>query len=54
MANTHIVREREVAGAEQAKEVQGGKRGDVVGEIMGNVIPWRVLRDGQFMELWQD
>ena len=54
MANTHIVREREVAGAEQAKEVQGGKRGDVVGEIMGNVTPWRVLRDGQFMELWDE
>jgi hypothetical protein len=53
MASTNIVREREVA-ADDRKKVQGGARGTVVDEIMGNITPWRVHRDGEFEALWDE
>ncbi len=55
MANTSIVREKEAAGtAAEQKEVQGGARGAVVGEIMGDIQEWRKLRDGDFQALWDE
>jgi len=54
MANTSIVREREVAGGDDSKELQGGSRGKVVGEIIGDIITWRKLRDGDFEDLWDE
>ena len=53
MANS-IVREREVAGGAEARKVQGGQRGKVVGEVMGDILPWRRLRDGDFDALWDE
>jgi len=53
MANS-IVKEREVGGSEQNKEKQTGARGDVVGEIMGDIQSWRKLRDGDFEALWDE
>ena len=55
MANTSIVKEREVAGGSGKRDdVQGGGRGKVVNEIMGNITPWRALRDGDFEVLWDE
>ena len=54
MANSSIVRERNVAGGKDAKERQGGGRGDVVGEVMGDVLRWRQLRDDDFELLWDE
>lgn len=54
MANRHIVREREVAGGAESQETQGGVRGTIVSEIMGDIIPWRKRRDGDFEELWDE
>lgn len=54
MANKSIVREREVAGGDASKDVQGGARGKVVSDVMGKITPWRQLRDGQFEELWDE
>ena len=48
-----IVREIE-APDDKRKKVQGGARGNVVSEVMGNITPWRVLRDGQFESLWDE
>jgi hypothetical protein len=53
MANS-IVREREVAGGEDTVEMQGGARGKVVGEIIGDILTWRKLRDGDFQDLWDE
>lgn len=53
MAN-EIIREREVAGGQASKERQEGGRGAVVGEVMGDIIPWRQLRDGDFEALWDE
>jgi hypothetical protein len=54
MANSQIVREREAAGGEVDREVQGGARGAVVQEIMGDIDPWRKRRDADFEELWDE
>jgi hypothetical protein len=54
MANRHIVRERETAGGENAREVQGGARGLIVSDIMGRIEPWRKLRDGDFEQNWDE
>ena len=54
MANRHIVRERETAGGEDSRDVQGGARGAIVSEIMGKIEPWRKLRDGDFEALWDE
>jgi len=54
MANKHIVKEREAQGGEDTREAQGGARGTVVGDVMGNIIPWRKLRDGDFEALWDE
>ncbi len=54
MANSDIVREREVAGGSRNKEMQGGARGGVVGEVMGDILTWRKLRDGDFEALWDE
>lgn len=54
MANRHIVREREVAGGEDSREVQGGARGAIVAEVMSKIEPWRKLRDGDFELLWDE
>jgi hypothetical protein len=53
MANS-IVREREAPGAAAEPKRQSGARGDVVGEIMGDIDPWRRLRDADFMDLWDE
>ena len=53
MANS-IVREREVARAGVAKEVQLGARGQVVSEIMADIPTWRQLRDSEFEALWDE
>lgn len=52
--NRFIVRERETAGAEDNRDVQGGARGAIVSEIMGKIEPWRKLRDGDFELLWDE
>jgi hypothetical protein len=49
-----IIRERDVAGSEESKEIQGGERGKIVSEVMGDVGPWRALRDGDFEALWDE
>jgi len=55
MSNKHIVREREVAGGnDNNTDMQGGARGAVVGEIMGDVSRWRRLRDDTFEALWDE
>ncbi len=54
MANTSIVRERDTAGGEQNREMQGGARGTVVGDVMGDIILWRKLRDATFERLWDE
>ena len=54
MANKHIVREREVAGSAESREVQGGSRGKVVSEIMGFIPKWRNRRDNDFEALWDE
>jgi hypothetical protein len=54
MSNRHIVKEREVAGGEEGRDAQGGARGKVVGEVMGDIGPWRRLRDGDFEALWDE
>ncbi len=54
MANKHIVQEREVAGGDNTREVQGGARGKVVTAVMSNITPWRALRDGDFELLWDE
>lgn len=54
MANTSIVRERDTAGGKDSREKQTGGRGDVVGEVMGDVQTWRKLRDGDFEALWDE
>jgi hypothetical protein len=54
MANKNIVRERETAGGEDNREKQGGRRGALVGEIMGDISNWRKLRDGDFEALWDE
>ena len=53
MANS-IVREREAAGGENTREIQGGARGKVVAEIMADITPWRDLRDADFEALWDE
>ncbi|MHC4093996.1 MAG: hypothetical protein ACYSVY_27610, partial [Planctomycetota bacterium] len=54
MANRHIVQEREVAGGEDSRDVVKGARGDVVSEVIKNIVPWRRLRDGDFELLWDE
>ena len=54
MANSQIVRERKVAGGDDSRDLQGGARGTVVGDVMGDITPWRVLRDGQFEALYDE
>jgi hypothetical protein len=54
MANKHIVREREAAGGAENQERQGGYRGQIVSEVMGDIIPWRKRRDGDFEALWDE
>ena len=53
MANS-IVREREENQGGANKKRQTGARGDVVGEVMGDIVKWRRLRDGEFMDLWDE
>ena len=53
MANS-IVREREENQGGATKKRQTGARGDVVGEVMGDIVKWRRLRDGEFMDLWDE
>lgn len=49
-----IVRERETAGGSASKEVQGGGGGLVVSDVMGDIVRWRKLRDGDFEALWDE
>lgn len=53
MANS-IVREREVSGGAARDELQGGSRGALVGEIMGDILQWRKMRDDDFEEIWDE
>jgi hypothetical protein len=53
MANS-IVREREVSGGAARDELQGGARGGLVGEIMGDILQWRKMRDDDFEEIWDE
>lgn len=53
MANS-IVREREVSGGAAQDELQGGARGALVGEIMGDILQWRKRRDDDFEEIWDE
>lgn len=54
MANS-IVREREAAGiGEDQKPAQGGARGKIVSEIMGDIGAWRKLRDGDYEQIWDE
>lgn len=54
MSNMQIVREREVVGKEQDKQVQGGARGAIVSEVMGDISEWRKLRDGDYESIWDE
>ncbi len=49
-----IVRERENAGSQSDREIQGGGRGLVVSAVMGDIGKWRKLRDGDFELLWDE
>ena len=49
-----IVREKEVAGEVDNKEVQDGARGSIVTEVMGDISEWRRLRDADFEALWDE
>ena len=53
-AKNSIVREREVVGGAQTRDIQGGQRGKVVGDVMGDIVRWRRLRDGDFDALWDE
>ena len=54
MANSIVV-EREAPGEDASKpQMQKGARGDVVGEIMGDIATWRRLRDADFEHLWDE
>ena len=53
MANLGIVRERDVRG-EDSKPRQGGARGEVASTIMGDITPWRKLRENEFEDLWDE
>lgn len=49
-----IVREVEAAGGEPDKNYQGGARGLIASEIMGDISEWRKLRDGDYEALWDE
>ena len=53
MANS-IVKEREVGDAAEKPLQQGGARGKVVADIMGDISAWRKLRDGDYEALWDE
>jgi hypothetical protein len=54
MSNLHIVREPDVAANAAKAKIQGGSRGKVVGEIMGDIVKWRRIRDNDFEDLWDE
>ena len=53
MANSSIVKERDIGG-EGRSDKQTGGRGDVVGEVMADIVTWRKLRDDDFDALWDE
>lgn len=54
MANRHIVREKDQRPEDKGVPRQGGARGALVSSIMGDIEPWRRLRDGEFESLWDE
>ena len=48
-----IIREPEVAGS-KAVPTQGGGRGAIVGDIMGDIPTWRKHRDSKFEAVWNE
>lgn len=48
--HTSIIKEPDIA----KRDVQKGARGIIVGDIMGDITPWRKHRDGEFEVLWDE
>lgn len=54
MANSHIVRERETAPAQQKDRAMPGARGELVSDIMGDISQWRTLRQADLDDIWDE